>query len=120
LVQKSVSLSRSIKTIDPSAEVFGPVEYGFSGYYDFQSAPDWNSVKAGKSYTWFLDYYLDQLKLASDTSGRRLLDVLDLHWYPKPRERRQQNNKRKCNLCCGQAGADTGTALAVGFALQGN
>jgi mannan endo-1,4-beta-mannosidase len=83
LVQKSVSLSRSVKTIDPSAEVFGPVEYGFSGYYDFQSAPDWNSVKAGKSYTWFLDYYLDQLKLASDTSGRRLLDVLDLHWYPE-------------------------------------
>lgn len=83
LIQKSVSLSRSIKTIDPSAEVFGPVEYGFSGYYNFQSAPDWNSVALGKSYGWFLDYYLDQMKLASDTSGRRLLDVLDLHWYPE-------------------------------------
>ena len=83
LIQKSVALSRSIKTIDPSAEVFGPVEYGFSGYLNFQSAPDWNSVAFGKSYGWFLDYYLDQMKLASDTSGRRLLDVLDLHWYPE-------------------------------------
>jgi mannan endo-1,4-beta-mannosidase len=83
LIQKSVALSRSIKTVDPSAEVFGPVEYGFSGYLNFQSAPDWNSVALGKSYGWFLDYYLDQMKLASDTSGRRLLDVLDLHWYPE-------------------------------------
>ncbi len=83
LVQKSVALSRSVKTIDPSAEIFGPVEYGFSGYLNFQSAPDWNSVASGKSYGWFLDYYLDQMKLASDTSGRRLLDVLDLHWYPE-------------------------------------
>lgn len=83
LIQKSVSLARSLKTIDPSAEVFGPVAFGFSSYYDFLSAPDWSSVSAGKSYTWFLDYYLDQMKLASDTSGRRLLDVLDLHWYPE-------------------------------------
>jgi len=83
LIQKSITLSRSIKTIDPSAEVFGPVEYGFAGYLNFQSAPDWNSVSAGKTYSWYLDYYLDQMKLASDTSGRRLLDVLDLHWYPE-------------------------------------
>jgi mannan endo-1,4-beta-mannosidase len=83
LIQKSVALARSVKTIDPSAEVFGPVEFGFSGYYNFQSATDWNSVSAGKSYAWFLDYYLDQMKLASDSSGRRLLDVLDLHWYPE-------------------------------------
>jgi len=83
LVQKTVALAGSVKGIDPSADVFGPVEYGFSGFYNFQSAPDWGSVSVRKPYAWFLDYYLDQLRSASDSSGRRLLDVLDLHWYPE-------------------------------------
>ncbi len=83
LLQKSVALARSVKGVDSAAEVFGPVEYGFSGFYNFQSAPDWGGVSTGKSYSWFLDYYLDQMKRASDTTGRRLLDVLDLHWYPE-------------------------------------
>ena len=81
LIQRSVALARSVKNVDPSADIFGPVSYGFSGYYSLQSAPDWNTVSAGKLYTWFLDYYLDQMKKASDTTGKRLLDVLDLHWY---------------------------------------
>jgi len=81
IIQRSVALARSVKNIDPTAEVFGPVSYGFSGYYNFQDAPDWNAVSTGKLYTWFLDYYLDQMKKASDTTGKRLLDALDLHWY---------------------------------------
>ncbi len=81
LIQRSVALARSVKNIDPSAEVFGPVSYGFSGYYSLQGAPDWNTVSKGTLYTWFLDYYLDQMKKASDTTGKRLLDALDLHWY---------------------------------------
>jgi len=83
LVQKSVALARSVKGIDPAAEIFGPVEFGFSGYYNFLDAPDWGSVSFRKGYNWFLDYYLDQLRQASDSTGRRLLDVLDLHWYPE-------------------------------------
>ncbi len=81
LIQKSIALANSVKGIDPSAEIFGPVSYGFNGYLSFQGAPDWNSVSAGKGYSWFIDYYLDQMKKASDSAGERLLDVLDLHWY---------------------------------------
>ena len=81
LIQRSVALARSVKNIDPSADIFGPASYGFSGYYDLQGATDWNTVSTGKLYTWFLDYYLDQMKKASDTTGKRLLDALDLHWY---------------------------------------
>ena len=83
LMQKSVSLARSVKGIDPTAEIFGPVEYGFSGYYNFQGAPDWGSVSVRKPYAWFLDYYLDRMRSASDSAGKRLLDVLDVHWYPE-------------------------------------
>src|SRR5206468_1137039 len=31
----------------------------------------------------FLDYYLDHMKAADGAAGRRLIDYLDLHWYPE-------------------------------------
>ncbi len=81
LIQRSVALSKAVKSIDPSAEIFGPALYGFNAYNTFQDSPDWTTVSKGKNYSWFIDYYLDQMKKASDTAGVRLLDVLDLHWY---------------------------------------
>ncbi len=81
LIQKSTTMASVIKELDPNAEVFGYCSYGFAGYLSFQSAPDWNSLKG--NYRWFIDYYLDQMKKSSELVGRRLLDVLDLHWYPE-------------------------------------
>lgn len=81
LITRSVDLAKTVKRMDPSAETFGFVSYGFSGYRDFQSATDWATEKTKGNYTWFVDYYLDQMKQASTTAGRRLLDVLDLHNY---------------------------------------
>ncbi len=83
LINRSVALASAVKNIEPNAEVFGPVLYGFSAYESLQSAPDWNSVKGRCG--WFIDYYLDQMCQASDVQGRRLLDVLDVHWYPEAR-----------------------------------
>lgn len=81
LVEKSVALSKAVKNVDPYAEIFGPALYGFAAYESLQSAPDWETE--GEGYRWFLDYYLDKMKNASDEEGRRLLDVLDVHWYPE-------------------------------------
>ncbi|MBE0338810.1 glycosyl hydrolase [Paenibacillus sp. 23TSA30-6] len=81
LVDRSVSLSKAVKAVDAGAEIFGPVLYGFGAYTDLQTAPDWNSVKG--NYSWFVDYYLDQMRLSSQAEGKRLLDVFDVHWYPE-------------------------------------
>lgn len=70
LIQRSVSLAKAIKSIDTSAEVFGPVAYGFSSYYNCQTAPDWPTVSAGKGYSWFLDYYLDEMKKAGAAASK--------------------------------------------------
>lgn len=83
IVQKAIDVSTAVKNVDPYLEIFGPVLYGFNAYYSFQNAADWDSVKAGTNYQWFIDYYLDQMKQAEITSGQRLLDVLDIHWYPE-------------------------------------
>lgn len=85
MVQKAIGVSTAVKNVDPYLEIFGPVLYGFNAYYNFQSAADWDSVRAGTNYQWFIDYYLHQMKQAEISSGKRLLDVLDIHWYPEAR-----------------------------------
>ena len=91
LTQKSVALATSIKGVDSTALTFGPVFYGFSGMYNMQSASDWDSEKG--AHTWYVSYYLDKLKQASDSTGKRLLDVLDFHWYSEAKGDQRITNK---------------------------
>ncbi|MBN1984397.1 MAG: glycoside hydrolase family 44 protein [Chitinivibrionales bacterium] len=81
LIEKSIAVARVIKNADPSAQVSGPALFGYSAYYDLCSADDWTSVKGNSD--WFISYYLDQMRKASQSYGARLLDILDLHWYPE-------------------------------------
>ena len=81
IIDKNINLAKAVKSVDPSAETFGLVAFGFSELKDYQSAPDWSTVRG--DHNWFLDYYLESMKKASDNEGKRLIDVLDLHWYPE-------------------------------------
>ena len=80
---KSVGLASALKAVAPDAKLFGPVSYGFNGYWNFQNASDAPGTITPDGYNWFLDSYLAQMKSASDAGGARLLDVLDIHWYPE-------------------------------------
>jgi hypothetical protein len=82
---KSVAISLATKNVDPNAQMLGPVSYGFNGYMSFQDACDWKAPLS-TGYSWFLDYYLDKMKAASNTAGKRLLDALDVHWYPEAQD----------------------------------
>jgi hypothetical protein len=84
LLEKSISLASVVKDYDSGAEVFGPALYGVGAYVSFQDAPDWKTTYS-KNYKWFIDAYLDKMKDAETTSGKRLLDVLDLHYYTEAR-----------------------------------
>src|SRR5262249_52918178 len=59
-----------------NALIFGPANYGFNGYVNLQEAPDGN----GRD---FLTFFLREMKKDQATRGKRVLDVLDLHWYPE-------------------------------------
>lgn len=76
LVERTRATAAAIKRVAPQALVFGPVSYGWNGYVSLQDAPD------GRGRD-FLDFYLDSMRDVEARSGRRLLDVLDLHWYPE-------------------------------------
>jgi len=80
---KGVALSIAVKNVDPNAQILGPVAYGFMEYLSMQDANDWPGLKAIGNYGWYLDYYLDKMEEASSAAGKRLLDVLDVHWYPE-------------------------------------
>uniref|UniRef100_A0A7C3RJ23 Beta-mannanase n=1 Tax=Dictyoglomus thermophilum TaxID=14 RepID=A0A7C3RJ23_DICTH len=83
LITKSIELAKVIKEMDPKALVFGYESYGFMGFYSLQDAPDWNNVKG--NHKWFISYYLQKMREASEQFGKRLLDVLSIHWYPEAR-----------------------------------
>jgi hypothetical protein len=78
LTQRTRDYASAIKAVWPAAKVVGPVSYGFFGYERLQGAPDANNRN-------FLDYYLDQARAMETAAGRRLVDVLDLHYYPEAR-----------------------------------
>lgn len=81
LITKSTDLASLVKDMDSGAEVFGPSLFGYAAFDNFTNPSDWQQLKLNNNYHWFIDYYLDAMKKESDAQGRRLLDVLDLHFY---------------------------------------
>jgi hypothetical protein len=75
LWERNQRFAQAIKRVWPSAEVLGLVSYGWNGYVSLQNAPDAH----GRD---LLDWYLEQAKNAAG-DGKRLIDYLDLHWYPE-------------------------------------
>ncbi len=80
LITRSVALSKAVKNVDPFCDIHGPALYGMSAYINLAD-DGWNDVKG--SYKWYIDYYLAEMNKAGQADGRRLLDVLDIHWYPE-------------------------------------
>ncbi len=77
LLSKDLAYAAAIKKVDPAAPVTGPVSYGWEGYESLQDAP--GSARYGN----FLDWWMRNVKLADARAGTKLIDDLDLHWYPE-------------------------------------
>ena len=91
MVQRSVDYADAAKDVNPDLLVFGPVNYGWQGMVRLQDAPDHGNRD-------FLDFYLAQMAQAQVTEGRRLLDVLDVHWYPEARGACASNPMDGCRV----------------------
>lgn len=79
LLARSIAAAAAIKAIDPAAAVIGPASWGATEMATFQNAPDWDRYRG---YGSFLGAYLAAFREASERAGHRLLDALDVHWYP--------------------------------------
>ena len=88
---KMIALAGAIKAVDPSALVVGPEEWGWSGYfysgYDQQygAAHNWCCFPDKQAHgNWdYLPWLLDQMHQNEIATGRRLLDVFSVHYYPQ-------------------------------------
>lgn len=76
LIARTIEYASAIKDVDANAVIFGPVNYGWQGMIRLQEASDANDRD-------FLEFYLQQMAAEEQAEGRRLVDVLDVHWYPE-------------------------------------
>ncbi len=76
MANRTKEFGAMIKRIAPNSLVFGSVAYGFNELITLQDAPD----RAGREY---IDFYLDSAKNLETSEGKRIVDVLDIHWYPE-------------------------------------
>jgi hypothetical protein len=87
-----IAYGTAIREADPGAVLLGPEEWGWSGYffsgYDqkygsetgcWSCAPD----KAAHGGTDYVPWLLGQMRLHEQSTGKRLLDVFTLHYYPQ-------------------------------------
>ena len=87
LRDKIIGYAQRIKSVDPGAQVVGPEEWGWSGYfwsgYDQWWAPRngnqwWNTPERTQSGMDYLPWLLKELKLAG-----KPLDIVTVHYYPQ-------------------------------------
>lgn len=84
LRNRTYQYAAAIKATDPTAKILGPVLWGWSAY--FYSALDDatnNADRLAHNNTPFLDWYLQQMRAYEQANGARILDYLDIHFYPQ-------------------------------------
>ncbi len=85
---KTVAHAGAIKDVNPNAVVFGAVSYGYAEFTSLQGAPDATSSPSHPGGNQggelnYLEWLLREVKTAETAQGRKLMDVLDVHWYPE-------------------------------------
>ncbi|HEX3851029.1 MAG TPA: glycoside hydrolase family 44 protein, partial [Polyangiaceae bacterium] len=87
LLDRTLRYGAAIRTADPNALIAGPAEWGWLGY--FYSAKD---AAAGVALrpdrrahgdVPLIPWYLKKLNEHARETGKRVLDVLDVHFYPQ-------------------------------------
>lgn len=87
LLDRTVRYGTAIRDADPQGLIAGPAEWGWTGYfYSAQDAAAGVKLKPDRRAHGdepILPWYLKQLKAHEQKTGKRLLDVLDVHFYPQ-------------------------------------
>ncbi len=102
LVKMNTDYAALVKEVLPGSKVIGwsawgalelagsnldytpPGETGYQNYGTFKNPAEeqWRDRKA-HGYTTQLEYYLKQMAVAEKKAGKRLIDIVDIHWYPE-------------------------------------
>ena len=88
LLDRSIRYGTAIREADKEALIAGPASWGWPGYFysaKDTAAPRWQAYPDRKSHggTPLLVWYLERLAEHEKRTGVRVLDVLDVHYYPQ-------------------------------------
>ncbi len=87
LLDRTIQYGTAIRSADPRARIAGPAEWGWTNYFysaqdaaiGFNLRPD----RRAHGDVPLLQWYLTQAREHERKTGIRVLDVLDLHFYPQ-------------------------------------
>ncbi len=88
VLDRFLAYADAVKDVDPTAQVTGPVSWGWSGYFfssrdreadNFRTHAD-RQAHGGIA---FLPWFLREVARHDRRTGRRTLDMLDVHYYPQ-------------------------------------
>ncbi|GAX76456.1 hypothetical protein CEUSTIGMA_g3901.t1 [Chlamydomonas eustigma] len=95
VLERILEYAAMVKSVDPSAMVVGPEEWGWNGYLysgaDQQyrsTSGTWNTStlppdRAAHGGMYYLPWLLSQLNANQQQTGQRLLDFFSVHYYPQ-------------------------------------
>jgi hypothetical protein len=103
LLDRTIQYGSAIRQADPDALIAGPAEWGWSAYFD--SSKDlaqggFHADRRAHDNLPLVEWYLRKLREQEEKTHTRLLDVLDLHYYPQG-----------ANVFAGGGGVDRATQL---------
>jgi len=87
---RTYAYAAAIKAADAAAQTLGPASWGWTGY--FWSALDWApggswwnnpQDRLAHGNVPFVEWYLQQMRAYEQQHGTRILDYVDVHYYPQ-------------------------------------
>jgi hypothetical protein len=85
LLDRTIKYATAIRSADPEAVIAGPAEWGWPGYFTsaVDREPGQQVDRKAHGGQPLIAWYLKQLAAQERSQGKRLLNVLDLHFYPQ-------------------------------------
>ena len=87
LLDRTIQYGTAIRQADPDAVIAGPAEWGWTNYFfsakDASSGFDRRADRRAHGDVPLVEWYLRKLREYEQKTGVRVLDVLDLHFYPQ-------------------------------------
>jgi hypothetical protein len=87
---RTFQYAAAVKAADPAAQTLGPVLWGWTAYFysalDSRSGGEWWKLpldRISHANMPFVEWYLQQMQEYEKANGVRILDYLDLHYYPQ-------------------------------------
>jgi hypothetical protein len=86
LLERTIAYASAVRRADPGARIAGPASWGWLAYHfsarDAVAGTRWRPDRLSHGNVPLLPWYLRKVREHERKTGTRLLDVLDVHFYP--------------------------------------